>query len=143
MVEQARTAPARAVTAHAGGSQRLQADGYTVYAPPNPLRGLVSDSATLADFLKTIPGPVILMLGCLDCLPSPHRSALDVAFGLCSGSALVLETGVLARDFADANTPVPGGGFQRGSPPSPGAPGPSACRGAQHGRQAHRRDGHR
>jgi pimeloyl-ACP methyl ester carboxylesterase len=39
----------------------LQADGYTVYAPPNPLRGLAKDSATLADFLKTLTGPVILV----------------------------------------------------------------------------------
>jgi pimeloyl-ACP methyl ester carboxylesterase len=39
----------------------LQADGYTIYAPPDPLRGLANDSATLADFLKTITGPVILV----------------------------------------------------------------------------------
>jgi pimeloyl-ACP methyl ester carboxylesterase len=39
----------------------LQADGYTVYAPPNPLRGVANDSATLADFLKTITGPLILV----------------------------------------------------------------------------------
>jgi pimeloyl-ACP methyl ester carboxylesterase len=45
----------------AGEIQRLQADGYTVYAPPNPLRGLASDSAILADFLNTIPGPIILV----------------------------------------------------------------------------------
>ena len=35
----------------------LQADGYTVYAPPDPLAGLASDSATLADFLGSITGP--------------------------------------------------------------------------------------
>jgi pimeloyl-ACP methyl ester carboxylesterase len=45
----------------AGVIQRLQGDGYTVYAPPDPLRGLANDSATLADFLSTIPGPVILV----------------------------------------------------------------------------------
>jgi pimeloyl-ACP methyl ester carboxylesterase len=39
----------------------LQADGYTVYAPPNPLRGLATDSATLSDFVKTLTGPVILV----------------------------------------------------------------------------------
>ena len=39
----------------------LQADGYRVYAPPNPLRGLANDSATLSDFLKTLSGPVILV----------------------------------------------------------------------------------
>jgi len=45
----------------AGEIQRLQADGYTVYAPPNPLRGLANDSATLADFLSTISGPIVLV----------------------------------------------------------------------------------
>ena len=40
---------------------RLQSDGYTVDAPPDPLRGIASDSASLANFLKTIPGPVVLV----------------------------------------------------------------------------------
>jgi pimeloyl-ACP methyl ester carboxylesterase len=44
-----------------GVIQRLQADGYTVYAPPNPLRGLPNDSAYLADFLHSIAGPIILV----------------------------------------------------------------------------------
>ena len=39
----------------------LQDDGYTVYVPPNPLRGLSSDSAYLASFLQSIPGPIILV----------------------------------------------------------------------------------
>jgi pimeloyl-ACP methyl ester carboxylesterase len=38
----------------------LQGDGYAVYAPPDPLRGLANDSATLSGFLKTLSGPVIL-----------------------------------------------------------------------------------
>ena len=41
--------------------QRLQRDGYTVDAPPNPLRGVQSDSAYLASFLNTIKGPVVLV----------------------------------------------------------------------------------
>lgn len=41
--------------------QRLQADGYTVYAPPNPLQGLTYDSDYLADFLHTISGPIVLV----------------------------------------------------------------------------------
>jgi pimeloyl-ACP methyl ester carboxylesterase len=44
---------------------RLQHDGYTVYAPPNPLRGLPFDSAYLHDFLTEDPAlqgrPVILV----------------------------------------------------------------------------------
>ncbi|CAM5633140.1 alpha/beta fold hydrolase [Streptomyces atroolivaceus] len=40
---------------------RLQHAGYTVYAPPNPLRGVASDAETIADFVSTIPGPVVLV----------------------------------------------------------------------------------
>jgi pimeloyl-ACP methyl ester carboxylesterase len=41
---------------------RLQHDGYTVLAPPNPLRGLASDAAYLAAFLEQrTTGPVILV----------------------------------------------------------------------------------
>ena len=85
LVSVSQIAPAGAATAHAanGGGPKpaivlehgawadgsswdrvigqLQADGYTVYAPPNPLRGLANDSATLADFLNTVTGPVIVV----------------------------------------------------------------------------------
>jgi len=44
-----------------GVTQRLQADGYTVYAEPNPLRGLPYDAAYLADFLHGISGPIVLV----------------------------------------------------------------------------------
>ena len=44
---------------------RLQEDGFTVYAPPNPLRGLPQDSAYLHDFLTQNPAlagqPVVLV----------------------------------------------------------------------------------
>jgi pimeloyl-ACP methyl ester carboxylesterase len=45
----------------AGVVSRLQADGYTVYVPPNPLEGLPYDSASIRDFLRTISGPIILV----------------------------------------------------------------------------------
>jgi pimeloyl-ACP methyl ester carboxylesterase len=44
-----------------GVISRLQAEGYTVDAPPNPLRGLAGDSAYLASYLKTITGPIVLV----------------------------------------------------------------------------------
>ncbi len=44
-----------------GVISRLQDQGYTVYAPSNPLRGLASDSAYIADFLQSISGPIILV----------------------------------------------------------------------------------
>jgi pimeloyl-ACP methyl ester carboxylesterase len=85
LISAGQTAPARAGTAHAdrGGGPKptivlehgawadgsswagvvglLQAEGYPVYAPPDPLRGLANDSVTLADFVKTLTGPVILV----------------------------------------------------------------------------------
>ncbi len=44
-----------------GEIMRLQQAGYTVYAPPNPLRGVSYDSGVLRNFLKTIKGPIILV----------------------------------------------------------------------------------
>ncbi|MFF2385768.1 alpha/beta hydrolase [Streptomyces sp. NPDC058108] len=44
-----------------GVIKRLHSDGYRVDAAPVPLRGLAGDSAYLADYLKTISGPVILV----------------------------------------------------------------------------------
>jgi pimeloyl-ACP methyl ester carboxylesterase len=41
--------------------ERLQRRGYTVVAPPNPLRGPTSDAAYVASFLQTIPGPIVLV----------------------------------------------------------------------------------
>jgi pimeloyl-ACP methyl ester carboxylesterase len=42
-------------------TSRLLNDGYTVRVPPNPLRSLSSDSATIKDFLSTLTGPIILV----------------------------------------------------------------------------------
>jgi pimeloyl-ACP methyl ester carboxylesterase len=41
--------------------ERLQGQEYTVIAPPNPLRGVQSDSAYIANFLDQIDGPVLLV----------------------------------------------------------------------------------
>jgi pimeloyl-ACP methyl ester carboxylesterase len=41
--------------------RRLQADGYTVVAPPTPLRSLSGDSAYLNTFLEAIDGPIVLV----------------------------------------------------------------------------------
>jgi pimeloyl-ACP methyl ester carboxylesterase len=40
---------------------RLQDRGYTVYAPPNPLQGLATDTATISNFLHSITGPIVLV----------------------------------------------------------------------------------
>ena len=44
-----------------GVIERLQTEGYRVDAPPNPLQSLNGDAATVADFLKTIKGPIVLV----------------------------------------------------------------------------------
>ena len=44
-----------------GVAERLQARGYTVIAPPNPLRGVASDAAYIRSFLSTIEGPIVLV----------------------------------------------------------------------------------
>jgi pimeloyl-ACP methyl ester carboxylesterase len=41
--------------------KRLQARGFTVVAPPNPLRGPTEDSASIAAFLQSVPGPIVLV----------------------------------------------------------------------------------
>lgn len=44
-----------------GVAARLQKAGYTVLAPPNPLRSLLGDADYLRAFLSTIDGPVVLV----------------------------------------------------------------------------------
>ena len=41
--------------------KRLQDRGFTVVAPPNPLRGPAADAAYLASYLRTISGPIVLV----------------------------------------------------------------------------------
>jgi pimeloyl-ACP methyl ester carboxylesterase len=40
---------------------RLQREGYRVRVPPNPLRGLASDSTYIGDFIRTTHGPIVLV----------------------------------------------------------------------------------
>src|SRR5690348_5627218 len=44
-----------------GVIERLQQQGYTCIAPPNPLRGVTADSAYIASLLNQIDGPVLLV----------------------------------------------------------------------------------
>ena len=44
----------------AGVTRTLQRDGYTVAAPPNPLRGLQADAGYLSSYLSTVKGPIVL-----------------------------------------------------------------------------------
>lgn len=40
---------------------RLQADGYKVFAPPNPLRSVAGDAASVRAFLESLRGPIVLV----------------------------------------------------------------------------------
>ncbi|GAA0424902.1 alpha/beta hydrolase [Acrocarpospora corrugata] len=44
-----------------GELRSLRKSGYLARAIANPLRNLTTDAASIADFLKTIPGPVVLV----------------------------------------------------------------------------------
>jgi pimeloyl-ACP methyl ester carboxylesterase len=46
---------------YAGVIERLQAEGVTVRAPANPLRGLASDADAIARYASAIDGPVLLV----------------------------------------------------------------------------------
>jgi pimeloyl-ACP methyl ester carboxylesterase len=72
----------------------LEQEGYTVDAPPNPLRGLTSESAYLASFLKTISGPIVLV---------GHSSGGAVITNAATGNA-----NVKALVYVDAFKPARG-----------------------------------
>jgi pimeloyl-ACP methyl ester carboxylesterase len=40
---------------------RLDADGHTIIAAPNPLRGIVADAAYVSAVVDQIDGPVVLV----------------------------------------------------------------------------------
>jgi pimeloyl-ACP methyl ester carboxylesterase len=44
-----------------GVYDKLAGDGHVVKAPPNPLRGLISDGAYIRSFVEQIDGPVLLV----------------------------------------------------------------------------------
>jgi pimeloyl-ACP methyl ester carboxylesterase len=44
-----------------GEADALRRAGHVARAVANPLRNLTSDAATVADFLRTIPGPIVLV----------------------------------------------------------------------------------
>jgi pimeloyl-ACP methyl ester carboxylesterase len=87
---------------------KLVAAGFPVYAPPNPLRGLASDAASIAAFAKAVPGAVILV---------GHSYGGAVISVASPGNA-----NIKALVYVDAFAPDEGetlGGILAGSPPPP------------------------
>jgi pimeloyl-ACP methyl ester carboxylesterase len=84
--------------------ERLQDRGFTVVAPPNPLRGPAADAAYLASYLRTISGPIVLVA---------HSYGGFVATNAATGN-----TNVKALAYIDAFIPDEGetlGGLAAGS----------------------------
>jgi pimeloyl-ACP methyl ester carboxylesterase len=77
-----------------GEASTLQAAGYDVGAIANPLQDLTTDSGYVADYLKMIPGPVVLV-------GHSYGGAVitNAAAGLANIKALV---------YVDASAPAPG-----------------------------------
>jgi pimeloyl-ACP methyl ester carboxylesterase len=83
--------------------QRLRAAGYTVYAPPDPLRGLAADSAYLHDFLTqnaALAGRPVILVG--------HSYG-----GAVISDAAVGDPEVKALVYVDAFIPAPGESISR------------------------------
>src|SRR5262249_22381879 len=53
--------------------KRLQRKGFTVVAPPNLLRGPATDAPYLASYLKSIPGPIVLVAHSYGGVVAPNR----------------------------------------------------------------------
>jgi len=80
----------------------LHQEGFTVYAPPNPLRGLPSDSAYLHDFLTenaALAGKPVVLVG--------HSYG-----GAVISDAAVGDSEVKALVYVDAFIPAPGESIQ-------------------------------
>ena len=95
---------------------QLHTAGYTVYAPPNPLRSLASDAASVAAFVKSMPGPVILVghsyggaVISVASATSPNVKALVYidAFALEAGESCLSVLPPSPPPPADLFTPVP------------------------------------
>lgn len=104
---------------------RLEADGYPVVAPPNPLRGLTSDADSIRARVAAIDGPVVLVahsyggavMGAVAAgLTNVIGQVYLAAFALDVGeNCLAIQEGYPASLLATENAPTPYD--------APGAPG--------------------
>ncbi|MGW7210518.1 alpha/beta fold hydrolase [Streptomyces sp. NPDC054837] len=77
----------------AGVIEELQSDGIPVIAPPNPLRGLASDSAYVASLASQIDGPVVLVGHSYGGAVITVAGAAENVVGLVYVAAYVLQEG--------------------------------------------------
>jgi pimeloyl-ACP methyl ester carboxylesterase len=89
----------------AGIFNELTAAGYTVVAPPNPLRGVGFDAGSIASLVKTIDGPVVVVGHSYGGAVIGQASAgLDNVVGLVFLAAFGLEVG---ESCASVQAPFP------------------------------------
>ncbi|MFJ2241170.1 alpha/beta fold hydrolase [Streptomyces sp. NPDC087859] len=106
----------------AGVIEELQSDGIPVIAPPNPLRGLASDSAYVASLASQIDGPVVLVGHSYGGAVITVAGAMENVAGLVYVAAYVLQEGEslgelqgrfplspLVSNLKQWTYPVPGG----------------------------------
>jgi pimeloyl-ACP methyl ester carboxylesterase len=106
----------------AGVIRELESGGHAVIAPPNPLRGLATDAATVSAVVKAIDGPVILVGHSYGGAVITQASAgLDNVTGLVYLAAFGLDVG---ESCASVQEPFPPSMLASTSRPTPyDAPG--------------------
>jgi pimeloyl-ACP methyl ester carboxylesterase len=109
----------------AGVIRELTTSGYHVVAPPNPLRSLAFDAASISAFVKAIDGPVVLVGHSYGGAVITQASAeLDNVTGLVYLAAFGIDVG---ESCASVQGPFPPSLLAKASYPTsydaPGAPG--------------------
>jgi len=105
-----------------GVIRELSASGYRVLAPPNPLRGLAGDAATVAAVAGAIDGPVVLVGHSYGgAVITQASAALDNVAGLVYLAAFSLDAG---ESCASVQAPFPASMLAATAEPTPyDAPG--------------------
>jgi pimeloyl-ACP methyl ester carboxylesterase len=122
----------------AGVIHELESAGHTVVAPPNPLRSLASDAATVSAVVKAIDGPVVLVGHSYGGAVITQASAgLDNVTGLVYLAAFGLDAG---ESCASVQGPFPPSMLASTSYPTPydapgAASGPDLYIGKEHFRE--------
>jgi len=78
---------------------RLTQDGYTVLAPPNPLRGIPYDASHTASLIDQIDGPVVLVGHSYGGAVATVAGSSDKVVGLVYVAAVVCDEGESVKDL--------------------------------------------
>jgi pimeloyl-ACP methyl ester carboxylesterase len=92
----------------AGVTPLLRRAGVSVHTPVNPLRGLATDSAYLADVVRRIGRPVVLVgHGYGGAVVTQAATCADNVVALAYVAAFALDTGECLLDVVDRFAPMP------------------------------------